>query len=340
MSSEILKDLDLSLNQSTLSAEKICEMRRTGIIRNGSPYWWETDYKPDPREYIYFDEFIKRLTLVPETKNTYIYTREQVPMTTLNLDIENTTYPFMVTVRPYHPNSVNLVEYDGMERGIEYGSMPFVQKDGNINNVLLEDHFVPHIHGLFAGVKKTHLFWYPIINVDFIDKIYRALLYKKLGFIKPWINDVGIIYRGYMSRYVEKTYDRAHNELTKKGLIAGRKRPILPDFNYEWVSTKEFINQSENENLMLHYPLRLSDIEETIPLVIATRTHQKSKIIKPTVLGVAAGMRDDLHRNDGFWRIKNGRFAETITQTISEDLGIKIDTVCFNPYGKTQYQRV
>ncbi|MCL4382652.1 MAG: hypothetical protein M1575_01095 [Patescibacteria group bacterium] len=37
-----------------------------GLIEQTSPHWWSTDYAPDPREYLPFEQFQKRLVYLGE----------------------------------------------------------------------------------------------------------------------------------------------------------------------------------------------------------------------------------------------------------------------------------
>ncbi len=51
--------------------ETIKEFKRKGFIDDKSPFWWGTDYAPDPREYLTFKEFRNRLVHLGDVSTTY-----------------------------------------------------------------------------------------------------------------------------------------------------------------------------------------------------------------------------------------------------------------------------
>jgi hypothetical protein len=75
------------------------------------------------------------------------------------------------------------------------------------------------------------------------------------------------------------------------------------------------------------YPIRHPDLDETIPLVLCTRTHAESKRRGPTVLGVMGRYsHKDLYK---IWRIKDQRFCSDISAILQEEVGVEFDVVHF-----------
>src|SRR4030042_2539177 len=89
----------------------IQELRGQYLIKDGSPFWWSTDYAPDPRELLPFKEFRQRLvglgTCPTERlfrqgndviqREVYLYPEPSVPMPLLGVDIEGQQLQFLVT---------------------------------------------------------------------------------------------------------------------------------------------------------------------------------------------------------------------------------------------------
>ncbi|OGH12240.1 MAG: hypothetical protein A2857_00545 [Candidatus Levybacteria bacterium RIFCSPHIGHO2_01_FULL_36_15] len=323
------------LNVHKPSIEIIKKLRTEGSIRAGSPYWWSTDFVPDPREYMPFEQFRSRLVPVEKDGKTYfhLYTQKAVPMTTVTLPIEGEDLTFMVTARPYRLDSKNLVDCgDLTDRFFDRSFSEIAEDIEKYHGTIMQLHCLPHVRGLFVGAGGNHIFWYPDRNISFIEKIEDALKKQNLNFIQP---------AGYSGAgRVELSYANAHEELTQKKLIAGRTA-VKINFPHEEVSADEFLDYQKTEgDLVLCYPLRLPTINETIPLAIATRTHATSHKKAPVVLGVSAGTDRYLEQMRAIWRIKDRNFAERISDAISSDFKFPVDTVFFDPHAKVQYKRV
>lgn len=324
------------LNSHKLPLEKIKELQQEGVICRGSPHWWSTDYAPDPREFISIDEFRNRLIPVEENGRVrfHLYPHRFVPMTVIDLPIDGESIPFMVTARPYHPSSKNLVvNTDLLEEGMSTPISDVPQKLKDIRSLFLTYHCVPHVHGLFAGARGTHLFWYSLFyfpNSSFIPNISEALEKQGLAEIFP----SSLTYLGYEIR----SYDDVAEEISKKGLVA--RRFIRPDFDYEEVCIDEFLNPQDQRDYLVYYPLRLPSLQETLPLMVATKTHSQSRQRSPVVLGISAGTKNSHGKRDYFWRIKDYDFASSIATAVTADFGTKVGCVLFTPQGKPQYERV
>lgn len=334
----------------------IRELKEKNFINDGSPLWWSTDYKPDPREYLSFDEFRQRLIhlgnhkthvihdyLAPERlveRDVYLYPKPKVPITILNLDVSGEQLSFLVTARPYHRKELEISDsYSTVSSDCRLFGYPelkkipkFVRSGGVID---LPEHFYPHIRGLFAGRRGNHFFWYNLhLWSAFGQTIKESLKSKELSFISFYHPTEG----------GRRTYREVWFELLRKENLVDHKKPRSLDFPYLEVSTEEFIEdyQKTNKDLVVYYPLRHPDIENTLPLVISTRTHQESMIRKPSVLGIYAENGSiGWCRQAGILRIKNRQFAEEISKSISGDFGIPVDTILFIPQkGRPKYERI
>jgi len=170
------------LNYSWPDLEVIQDLKNKGHIRNGSPFWWSTDYEPDPREYLPFEGFKNRLIYFGKCRTrighpsdlqfmrkerereVYLYPEPVVPITILSLEVGTQILPFLVTARPYHEEEITIspwpfprphcYEHPSIETLPEYVEAGKVMK--------LKEHFYPHIRGLFAGRRGNHFFWYPL----------------------------------------------------------------------------------------------------------------------------------------------------------------------------------
>lgn len=344
------KNLD-HLNVLKPTLETIGGLKQKRWIKDSSPYWWQTDYSPDPREYMDFKEFRKRLVHLgicrttdarpyhaeeyTREKDVYLYPKPEVPMTILNLEVLGQELPFLVTARPYHekekfdqPLSIPLLKDVGLEDLQE-----LARSGGEID---LHRHFYPHVRGLFVEARGNNFFWYPLhVDVfwyEFGEKIHEALKKKHLGFVDL-----------YEQPYMDgRTYVKVWKELMKRNDLVDI-RPVLADFDYLEVSREEFIQgKDSNEDLLVYYPLRVSGIEETLPLVISNRTHKEGKERKPIVLGTyAENGGHGYTRRGGILRIKNLELAKEISGRISTDFGISVDTVLFTPQkGRPKYERI
>jgi len=334
----------------------IRELKEKNFIENGSPLWWSTDYKPDPREYLPFDKFRQRLIHLGKCKTSvvhsflheeksverdvYLYPKPKVPITILNLDVSGEQLSFLVTARPYHQKELYnfhspsaIFPHSLWEHAQEIKKLPeFIRSGGIID---LPEHFYPHIRGLFAGRRGNHFFWYNFhLWGGFGQTIKDSLKSKKLSFVN--------LYQPPMDG--RRTYSEVWFELEAKKNLVDHKKPRWFDYSYSEVSAEEFIEdyQKTNENLVVFYPLRHPDIENTLPLVISNKTHQESKIRKSAVLGIyAENGRIGRCRQGGILRIKNYEFAKEINKSISEDFGIPIDTILFIPQkGRPKYERI
>lgn len=344
----------------------IQDYKEKGYIRDGSPFWWSTDYTPDPRKYISFEEFQERLVhlgkrkivrnLFPrdekrEVKDVYLYPNEETPIALLTLEINGENPKFLVTVRPYHkkevfwrPGALSLVK--------DHQTKMLTESTNQEEEINLPDHFYPHIRGLFAERRGNHFFWYPIHpwpweRESFGKLISSALKKAGLSFLD--------IYDTASLTHEDRTYVPLWNEIHRKGQGLIDQKPTGINFEAKEVSAEEFLPEKEdNTNLLLYYPLRVEEFRETLALVIANQTHDvlirkedekkdvKNRIRKPAVLGVyAENGADGYCCHSGIMPIRNRQFAAKISGLISADFGIQVDTVLFTPQkGRPKYERI
>ena len=339
------------INLENPNANLIKELKGRHLIKEGSPLWWSTDYSPDPREYMSFDEFLRRLVHIGEAqtrnprgyirghedvkRDVYLYPDPQVPMTVMELYVNGQQLPLLITARPYHKKEINssplpffLYEHPSIDE------IPEIVASGGVIN--LPDHFYPHIRGLFAGKRGNNYFWYHLrISSwwwEFGKDVIKALEEKGLPFID--------FYESPMSE--DRTYSEVWDELKGKGNLVDQRKPQWIDFPSTEVSVEDFTEDYQKSDLLLFYPLRVDGIENTLPLAISSRSHKESKLRKPIVLGIYAenGLAGRCRRG-GVLRIKDRKFAEGISRDISEDFGFPVDTILFTPQkGRPKYERV
>ena len=343
------------LNQLKPDLPTIRELKDSRFIPDTFPFWWSTDYAPDPRKYMGFDDLISRCVQVGVREKTratssmypwekvatqeplLLYPYPEVPMSVLKLKVDKKMLPFFVTARPFHkkeryslPSSLLLFEHSMEElHGILASGK---QRD-------LYAHFMPHIRGLFAGRRGNHLFWYPLkaegnwegcglpldnalrqANLFFID-VYEPTAYGEIN-----------------------SYSGVWDELGSKGTWVDQRKQMFPNFPSTYVSAEEFIEDwegTENE-LSLHYPLRHPEMRYTMPLFISTKTNKESVTRKPVILGVwADNGQMGFCRRAGICRIKDRSLAEYASESISDDFGIPVDCILFTPRpGRPQYERI
>lgn len=334
----------------------IRELKSNGTVGKESPLWWDTDYEPDPREYLDFKEFKRRLVHLGKCKtrnhfqlstsfterDIYLYPRPKIPISILNLEISGHMLPFMVTARPYHekelfsePISLFLLQNKDLNKLKEELA---IDKNKIVD---LHQHFQPHVRGLFAGAKGNHFFWYPVhFNAAFdaaevgikFQEAQEMLKKKRLGFI-------GLYQPPYGNR---RTYHRVWKELAHSALVS--MNPKWPDFSsFREVSADEFIDDLNMDgDRYVFYPLRTPLLKETLPLVITTQTHEASNDRKPAVLGIyAENLPPGYGFKAGILRIKDLKFAQFISNQVSQELTTPIDTVLFTPQkGRPKYDRI
>lgn len=330
--------------------ETIGDLKSRRFIKGGSPLWWSTDYLPDPREHLTFEEFKERLVCLGQcptkiwgsrgedriiNREVYLYPEPNVPMAVLNLPVSGQDLPFLVTARPYHPKEADFEPWPVFLVTHPLEKLPeFIQNGGVID---LPEHFYPHIRGLFAGRRGNNFFWYPLRVFsywhEFGVQLRTALEKQRLSFV--------YLYDPPFSE--NRRYTEVWQDLLRRGLVDQRK-PAWFDFAAEEVSCEEFLRDwlVTAKDLFFYYPLRVLDLTYPLPLIVATRSHKESKIRKPVVLGIYA--ENELHGYGHRWgilRIKDRLLATEISRLISAELGLSIEAVLFTPQpGRPKYERV
>ena len=329
----------------------IKDLQQKMFIKDGSPLWWSTDFEIDPREFIPFDEFRRRLVKLGKcptkkrifrvdeeivTRDLHLYPGPNVPISILNLEVDGNSLPLLITARPYNKKEILSQPFSRFLREHPLGVLPEYVQNGGI--VDLPNHFYPHIRGLFAGKRGEHFFFNLTHATSWWEEfglpIKNALDEKGLGFIE--------FYDAPM--FGDRTYTEVWDEVGKKPELVDRKTPKWVNFESKEVSAEEFIAnyQKTDEDLVVFYPLRVADFKNTLPLVIATKTHKESTLKSPVVLGIYAenGLCGRCRRG-GILRIKDRQLASTISKAITDDFRIEVDTILFTPQkGKPKYERV
>ncbi len=268
----------------------------------------------------------------------YLYPNERVPITIITLNVDEHRIPLLVTARPYHPNEIGNARYAAYPSLLLSHTVATLPEYVKHNPIDLPEHFYPHIRGLFAGRRRNNFFWYPL-NVsifwdEFGEKIEASLRRRRL----QWI---GIYEEPYMGGH---KYTEVWNELLDKKTFVDQRKPTWVDFRYSEVSADEFLQDytKTDENLLFFYPVKFDEIEHTLPVVVANRTHVQSKVKSPVVLGVYAENGGiGYARRGGILRIRDRRLAQYISNTLTGDFEVPIDTVLFTPQkGRPKYERI
>lgn len=342
------------LNDLKPSLETIKDLKSSGWIKNSWPYWWSTDYEPDPRVYLNYKDFEYKLVYIGKfipkfeqcQRDLLLYPEPDVPVSVVSLDVKGHELPFLITARPYHEKEIEYsshymdLRYQPVEKPL-FERLQGYLKEGN--SLRLPRHFQPHIRGLFAGVRGTHLFYYPLGMVDnkwesIEDSIEEA-------FLKEMLYPLYVYHEPYLGG---NTYQEIYWEMEANPDLFDTKDPKRVDFAFNKVSIDEFLDQTKNgqnqqggEQMVL-YPLRLPGFKHTFPLVIVSRTHRSSRLFNPAILGVYSSVIRGYRMGvSGIWRIKDEGLASVISREMTQDLGINIDTVVFKPAkGRPIYERV
>ena len=324
----------------------INDLKERFFVGQGSPVWWSVDNVPDPREPMSFREFTQRLVYAGKRyvtgkrlrnlgehyeKDAYLYPFPVVPMSILNLKVDGTDLPFVVTARPYNKSEATCPPYQRILD--KYPSVPEYLASAGEKEKLL-DHFYPHIRGLFAGSRGEHFFWYRIRG-EFGDLVEQALERDGMNFIHVYLAGFGWGTRHYEDNWSE--FKEASGRVDMRKLK-------WPDFEAKSVSAEEFITSWENpdEDLIVHYPISIPGTETLSSLVISNRTNNGNKTVRPAVLGIYVrnGLTGRTARH-GIARVKDLGLARYISKTISDDFGISVDCVLFTPQkGSPKYERV
>lgn len=322
------------------------KLHKGGWIDKHRPLWWDLDYKPDPREFVGIDEFRQRLVNFgrhwyylarkPFQMDFILYKAENVPITLIKTAIDGKEITYFATSRPYNQmelghNAGRCWPVENMRTALEQSDMCAKDKN-NKNFVCLDWHFFPHIRGIFKERRANHFFWYPLLDIECEPVIKNSLgelsdTFKVWGsYGVDWYAKVG---SGSHHCYASPPHPTAYRELKSKRLISGKKHVKYVTSDLLEVAYDEFIEGLDGDSHMVSvYPVRHPKVDETVPLVLSTRTHKESRRRGPTVLGVMGSYSDrDYYR---IWRIRDDGFCRDISRTLSNELGKSFDVVYFN----------
>jgi len=324
--------------------EKLAEL---GAIEKPSFTWWDLDYKKDPRVFYKFDEFQKRLEFVGECsshnypKKIFIYTGQNVPVSTLDIKVEKEDVRLFITVRPYTPK-----ELSSLNKQSEINSV--LRKKVKNNNPDIRLHFLPHIRGYVKEKVNKRILYYPVKDDKQIEEAVNSEL-KRLDKDFLVINE----WYGYTSYnyFISDKVKNAKGELdSKKYILTQRNNNSMPlksvDIKWpglEFVVYDEFTD--EDKELICYYPFRAEDMSETIPIAISTRTRPNGNS-GFFVLGVFNKYEDSyiefrksVHLPElSFFPFTDEKFARSVAKQLSKELKLDLQSVLFcRKKGKCDY---
>jgi hypothetical protein len=357
----------------TTPLDVIAELKNKGYIPDQSPFWWGTDYDYDPREYLDHEEFFERLVKIESPKGHlyYLYPLPEVPITSINFDVEGLPMSFLVTARPFHPKELDYQSYF-------YSTAQLLKDYETIDNIKVnikegvgrpEFHFMPHIRGLLSGVRNDNFFWYPV-PYEFYERIAPFLKNSRYAYL----TDMDI-FRENAERNegIDGGYSRS--QLTYRGVYEELEnvshfmtgKLLIPDpeltnmftfrdhtydgperflknhsygrnFGYKnQLQFEEFLQiYRQQQNLNFLYPININGIKHTLPLFIANRDLDSDTIRTPLVYGVPVRLSHG--GKAGIIRIVDPLIAEFISGKLSRELGIEVNTLLYKPKkGKSSY---
>lgn len=335
------------LNVNAHTAVSVAGLRERNLIKRGSPNWWSTDYAPDPREYVSFEEFNSRLVDVGD--GCRLYPHPRVPMTLLKLEIDGENLSFMVTARPYHERETTNHSMPNdlfWEKGDNFSIStvrPLSEIYGKMRSLLnprfgfpeLPSQCLPHIRGMFIEARGANLFWSTVYsgrkrNVDFRDVIQDKLASVGLGHIHA--RDF-IGYSDFMTR------TRAHKEAYEKRIITGKQ--YKGEINHAEVSRVEFcddMDASMEKGRAVLYPVRLPGLKATLPVLVSTRNCEGKTVERPVALGIEAESGVD-GRGYGLWFFGGEDTCRAISRVLSKDFDTQVDVMLRRPLpGRPAYE--
>ncbi|MEK6951450.1 MAG: hypothetical protein AABX29_00375 [Nanoarchaeota archaeon] len=313
------------------------KMDEWGWIRKEEPIWWDLDYPKDSREFMNFDDFEKRLHYIGKTsrRDIKIYTGDNVPVTTLDVNISNETIPLFITARPFTKKEVGYRFYKPENENFSQIELEnyLLEKISKEDGWSLEHMFLPHVRGYFKEIRNKRFFYYPIYytglgNHNWEQEIPLALekIGKRYLLTKSW--DI----------YLYDRIKSALNELRWMDVILTqvpnkhrRKNERFAVKKVTWEGLKSVVYNEFNLNgsdLVSYYPVRADDMTESFPVAISTRPHPHSKENVMCVLGCFYNFLDGILSVVPF---TNKDFAIKTARQVSEELGIKFTPILYKP---------
>jgi len=315
------------------------DLHDRGWIDRHKPFWWNINYAPDPRELISLEDFVSRIEILSvETNHSKrkisfpLYYGEKVPIILHKINLNGEDLDLFITARPYIEK-----EAKGLTWPLEKLKEEFIENEFAI----FLYHFIPHVRGLLRGERNDTIFWNPIISDEAAISIHNKIQEIVPGMF-VWLSSKGrydiFAYNWYGKVGADSISSESpkhltpYQELKKRKLISGKKHFNLPMIGLEEVAYDEFMQNLDSLDHMISvYPIRHPNLDETIPLVLATRTHSQSKRKAPTVLGVMGGYSHQ--ENYRIWRINDKNFCKYISETLDKHFNVVFDVVYFKDGG-------
>jgi len=336
------------------------KLHNLGWVDKHKPFWWNIDYKPDPREKLSLDEFLRRLEYVEyqfkdgEEKRVPIYIGDKVPVVTHSIEFRGDLLDLFITARPYNESEIKELCSLGRISLLNVfqliaGNIPPIfdlfwpidmlrETAKEFNRFPLYLHFIPHVRGLLRHERNDVMFWNPVLSEDFANNLYDLVTEKIHPGMIVWTH-VGGTYdtMGYQwyRKVGAETYSlespshlTCYQELKRKHLISWKNLFKLETGGLEEVAYDEFICNLGGKEMLGVYPIRHPNLQQTIPLVLGTRTHKESKRYGATVLGVMSVISySDCY---GIWRLRDREFCRDVKEIIFRSLETDFDVVYFS----------
>lgn len=350
--------------------EKLAEL---GWIRKQAFTWWDLDYSHDPREFLKFEEFEKRLEylgnypLVKESRysrDLYVYTDNEVPITTLEIYVENQPVNLFITARPYTLKERG--EHEISQEKLITLLKEKIQRNGfwrwGALTEGLKDMFLPHIRGFVKEKRGNRFLYYPVMpeiridcesygeHEDRVDNMYYLVckelerLGKEYLLFKEWYG-----HTCGENTLAQDKVNQARYELYSKRALLTKKRKgkklcrdgdCLKSVEIKWDGLDWVVYDElhiNGKDLVAYYPVRVQDMIETIPIAISTRTHPNGRA-GHFVLGVFdsyQGEYTDLKGNRTSPRLSifpftNEEFAEEVAEQVSICLSSEFRSIILN----------
>jgi hypothetical protein len=315
-------------------------LEKWGWINKNNFLWWNFDYPKEERKYFdNFEEFLKEFQTVCKVKGREIKvaTSEYIPVSKLNLDIDDNKVNFMVTARPF--TSRELEQY----RSEWHGFQPFPKEDyankdietnegciGYLKEVISKegfafaDHFLPHIRGIIKEVNEDSIFYHTMYNSwngtkqNRDELIIRALEKSNLDFIFEKSTS------GYGHHDVGDAIEKSLEYCKKKDLLHRVsnsmnyriRKPIEIHKSFSQVTYDEI---NSNKSQFAYYPLLIEGHDEAIPFFICNNFFGEKGLFN---LGV--------YSRDYFYPIKDKELLGKSSEELEKRLGEKVQPVYFS----------
>ena len=339
-----------------------------GYINKNEPLWWDNNSK-HPKEILSVKSFEKRLRPIgsyplshPESSKWQInlYVGDTTPIVLVPTTLAGINVTLFITASPYtpKPDHRNWDKYEpAKQQRLIHESISQIKKETRekkywetSQNIIL----LPHIKGFFIEQIGNRYLYYPTLKTDFarIDNpnngwehylIYSPTETKELkNSLKMEKLDYMVVFDKLIKQPVacrtENIIDilaEMHAIRTKKPDLKKdhyvKRRPILKTIESKLMEEVPYYNFNHNTEkfLVSYFPLKLPEIEDSIPIALTTRFDTGDlSFIRPMAIGIF----HDLVKNGESAKLNilpfvNEEFAMLISEEASVQLGLDIYSV-------------